>query len=548
MKIQYLAVVFIIIILPISLVVSVYTQNQIATLNLQETYDSKLDTATYDAVKAFQLNTINSSTSDVQNSKIRDIEAAVNTFFNSIATNFNMAGYDIDVLNKYVPALVFTMYDGIYIYTAYDNTLSVGKNADGTVNGVDVREDAVFKNGENLAGLKPYIFYSCRYKFADIDVVITYSLDNYIQVDGKIGNEYVHRAGYLYNPGSIQLNGNSVRYRGIEINEESALTEYLPDGEEYTYLKLNGVKYYKDKDSNEWFSLLNGQKKTQGSLNTKYENQNDLAIKFFQEAKEFSDWFYSSGLQELKASHAVDETGKNLENLTSNENSAVIYEFKSNEKIFDGEIEDPASNFNNHRLAVIRYTIEKNLTVTIANYNKFTSGVSTGFQMPNLTEEEWAQVLDNMSLISFLQGLNVGGKVYNGYSIINNNKNEEVVTENSIYIVGSDNSYHMVTDKDLLKNVQPQTGYSNIDFERNSYVGDDGISRYYYSRRELGCYGSIVAHTNLNVEHESNNIYEYLSDSSTQNVASVYYTALARERYSSYKASRTYDIYVDEFR
>ena len=101
MKIQYLAVVFIIIILPISLVVSVYTQNQIATLNLQETYDSKLDTATYDAVKAFQLNTINSSTSDVQNSKIRDIEAAVNTFFNSIATNFNMAGYDIDVLNKY---------------------------------------------------------------------------------------------------------------------------------------------------------------------------------------------------------------------------------------------------------------------------------------------------------------------------------------------------------------------------------------------------------------------------------------------------------------
>ncbi len=53
MKIQYLAVVFIIIILPISLVVSVYTQNQITTLNLQETYDSKLDTATYDAVKAY---------------------------------------------------------------------------------------------------------------------------------------------------------------------------------------------------------------------------------------------------------------------------------------------------------------------------------------------------------------------------------------------------------------------------------------------------------------------------------------------------------------
>ena len=115
MKIQYLAVIFVIIILPISLILSAYTQNHISTLNLQELYDSKLDTATYDAVKAFQLNTINNSTSDIQNSKIRDIEAAVNTFFNSIASNFNMVGYNSDILNKYVPALVFTMYDGIYI-------------------------------------------------------------------------------------------------------------------------------------------------------------------------------------------------------------------------------------------------------------------------------------------------------------------------------------------------------------------------------------------------------------------------------------------------
>ena len=173
MKIQYLAVIFIIIILPISLILSAYTQNHIATLNSQELYDSKLDTATYDAVKAFQLNTINNSTSDIQNSKIRDIEAAVNTFFNSIASNFNMAGYNIDVLNKYVPALVFTMYDGIYIYTSYTNTLGE----------VNVSTNSTYKDGENLAGLKPYIFYSCRYKTGANDVVITYSLDNYIQID-----------------------------------------------------------------------------------------------------------------------------------------------------------------------------------------------------------------------------------------------------------------------------------------------------------------------------------------------------------------------------
>ena len=123
MKYQYLAVVFVIIMLPISLVFSAYIGAQLDTLDLQISYDTKLDNATYDAIKAFQLNTINSSTSDIVNSKIRDIEAAANSFFTSIATNFNMAGYNSDNLKEYVPALVFTLYDGFYIYSPFENTL-----------------------------------------------------------------------------------------------------------------------------------------------------------------------------------------------------------------------------------------------------------------------------------------------------------------------------------------------------------------------------------------------------------------------------------------
>ena len=123
MKLQNLAVIFIIIILPISMILNVYTRNQVKTLKLQISYDSKLNNATYDALKAFQLNTINSDTSDLANSKLRDIEASVNTFFTSIASNFNMAGYNQDELKEYVPALVYTMYDGYYIYSPYTNHL-----------------------------------------------------------------------------------------------------------------------------------------------------------------------------------------------------------------------------------------------------------------------------------------------------------------------------------------------------------------------------------------------------------------------------------------
>ena len=173
MKLQGLAVIAIIIILPMTIILSSYSQSQIKTLQLQTQYDSKLQNATYDAIKAFQLNMSNSSTSDLANSKMRDIKASVNTFYNSLASHFNMVGYGKDVLQNYVPAIVYTLYDGYYIYSAYDNTLDA--------------ENASYKNGKSIYGLKPYIYYSCRYKPNDnSDFVITYSLDSYITIQGII--------------------------------------------------------------------------------------------------------------------------------------------------------------------------------------------------------------------------------------------------------------------------------------------------------------------------------------------------------------------------
>lgn len=56
--------------------------------------------------------------------------------------------------------------------------------------------------------------------------------------------------------------------------------------------------------------------------------------------------------------------------------------------------------------------------------------------MPELTEEDWAKAMNNISLISFIQGIDIGGKTYNGYTIINNSESKEVVREENIYILG----------------------------------------------------------------------------------------------------------------
>lgn len=150
MKLQHIIIIFVIIVVPIALVLSMYINMQIKTINNQTKYDNILINASYDGIKAFQLNTANNMYSTISNSKIRDIEAAVNVFFNSLATNMGTSGYSKADLQPYIPAIMVNLYDGYYIYSNYYDT-----EYDGNGDGV---------KGEYRYGLKPFVYYSCRYK------------------------------------------------------------------------------------------------------------------------------------------------------------------------------------------------------------------------------------------------------------------------------------------------------------------------------------------------------------------------------------------------
>ncbi len=301
-------------------------------------------------------------------------------------------------------------------------------------------------------------------------------------------------------------------------------------------MKINGAKYYK-KDTSSSFYLMNGQEIVQ--KNKSVPSKDKSAYKYFEDAMNFKNQLSNLGILDLKVSDAVDPGGSEIKD----ENGNVVYDFSSNEKIFEYEnsgtsIEEPDSNFNRHRLAVIRYSIEKNLSIAIANYNKFGS-TTANFQMPKLKENEWEKILNNVSIISFLQGLSIGGKVYNGYSIVTNNKTEEVISENSIYITDSNGQYHKPTDKNIESGTNLIKGYFNIDFEKKSRdIADQKV--YYYSQTNLACYNCIVMSTSLN--SDDGNIYKYMdyihSKYPTSKLPELYYTALARERYCMYKTNR----------
>ena len=71
MKLQHIIIIFVIIIVPISLTLSSYINAHIKTIENQTKYNNVLINATYDGIKAFQLNTANNMYSTISNSKIR---------------------------------------------------------------------------------------------------------------------------------------------------------------------------------------------------------------------------------------------------------------------------------------------------------------------------------------------------------------------------------------------------------------------------------------------------------------------------------------------
>ncbi len=594
MKLQHLAIIFIIIILPISLVIGEYIQAQIDTIYIQTGYSKKLQDATYDAMKAFQLNTINNKYSSISDSKIRDIEASINTFYTSLATAMGASGYDKDTLKEYIPAIVYTMYDGYYIYGKYFNY-------------------KLEQNGAYQYGLKPYIYYSCRYQRGLKDFIVNYTLDNSITIYGKVNETegYVTRSGYLinynllsqeeewvtYRRGNTTINyPTKIKYDDIYIEKE-ILTEQLitvnDAGEaskptNYEYTKYKNQKIYKENGENKYFYYKNNKKEEvsdEGKLlkdsdvtELRYAETmtidghlyNNSAVEYYVKAKEFSKWV-EENIGNIRQSDAIDSNGNRITNFAVDVGNNEIFNFgNNNDPLSEG------STFNEHRMSVIRKSIETNLISAIANYNAGSAGTYE-FQMPIFTESDWEKLLNNISIAVFMQGMPIKAKFFNNYCIITNNKNEEVVTNESIYMLTNENGNiiaHLPGCKELV-NKQDKilgvaeiakeekckaAGYNIVDFERQTIVGDYMIKKddgtvempenreiHYYPKPYQKCYNCIV---NASVNYETDDIikgklkqYDKNTDSYKQIDMDIkilkakYLTVLARERYNLYRTN-----------
>lgn len=373
----------------------------------------------------------------------------------------------------------------------------------------------------------------------------------------KIKEESMSDVGlqqYVYVPGETASNSNE---KNVTIKDSEGISRQVGAIKLYPCKKINGVKYYIENigtDEEKIFTMINDEQLYQSDVTI---SKNDNAIKYYENAYEFTQWVKNtSTLMNLTSSNAYDANGNPYSEDTFLTNRKIFNEVDNDwrSKIC---IEDENSNFNAHRIEVIKNSIETNLMVAISNYNNV-SDLSVNFQMPKLQDTDWEELTKNISMITFLQGLSIGGKVYNGYSIVRNDITEDFVSEDSIYMCYKNtNKYYKVTDTTLLNNNEADlasvTGIFNVDFERKStnaiykhQIGETTATLsktiYYYPRADMASYGSIINSNNgstssLKIQEYLKNAGHYSEYDNIYRLAQIYYTALGRERYGMYRVT-----------
>lgn len=459
MKLQTLTIIFIIIILPVVLVLSSYIDYEIQTIYKQNAYNRGVIQATHDAIFSFELNTKNDSYSNNAENKRSNIKAAVKTFENSLSSTCNLGLYNNTEIEEYIPAMLFGLYDGFYMYAPSEN------------------------NGEYKHNLRSYVYYSEQ--IPNTDIVIRYTLDNYVAVSGTFkkttdtSEKYQTMAGYLV---AGKWEKDTQKYNGIKIDTETIHYNKLNDDMTGTYTQTN---------------------------------VDDSAQKYYEEASVFTDEFNEIIKEKLGES-----------------DPRYIKD--------DNDPEDENSAFVQHKREIMKEKIEGVLNSSIT---AFANKTNSSYRMPKLLVEEWKKIYTNISVIAFVQGMNLGFKKYNSYCVLNSTNNSEFVNPDLLYFISNDGYYHDITCENI-NGATNLVGYKIGDFEKIKYEANPDADttndkiHYYYKHDEYACYGCINGGGD---KRQSKNIYDFIKDSTTSNLKKAYYTALARERQNTVKLLSDYN-------
>ena len=625
MKLQGVAIIFIIIAFPMILVLSYYLGLQIDTIKLQTDYDNKLIDATYDSLLAFEINTANEDLSAASDSLRSIINASAAPFTNTLGTSLGLSNASKERIREYIPSILFTLYDGYYIYAPTEvpvisedlATLDEIRNVYGfdDPDGIVISEGADYDDAgsilfETNGGgqttdstqartdqdyvLKSYMPYSATYVDGANRATINYTLDNFMSISAQIGNVYYTKSGYYIaedlvddwtpwiNMGqdqikeycesgkhsiSIDVDSINISYNRIPKTDELGLPITDPITGTPIYYTMEELEKKLNVEYNNYKNLKLATPPDMTLIATSLDKIRDLeeglanlkSITYYLTNTAFSKWVNDNLGFVSGATLTNDDDDENpltpagrrrytyyVDEKTDN-GTNIYYDFSSDGQIFGGgNPEELNSEFNNHKYNIIKNAIQYNLNLAISTYNqKYVS--SHDFRMPMLTDNEWEQITQKVSIVSFMQGLPCGTKIYTGYSVVSSTNNELTVTPEEIYYVDRDNfndetTYYHRIDCPHFNPVGNTISFKSKEVKYDK-IYDKHTNSYNYDHKNLACYTCIVQNNYKNWDANSDgNVDSYYSfqdfiENTTDANKRAYYIAVGKERQNLYKTT-----------
>lgn len=299
------------------------------------------------------------------------------------------------------------------------------------------------------------------------------------------------------------------------------------------------------------------------SINKKqYDLDKVSAAVYYIKAQIFTDWLQET-FGDIVETSVVEVAGQDYQIVgTDFATDEVIYKFSDSAKIFDLTALDSSGNrtdreedisagvteiaksstFYNHKHNVIRNSLQYNLNLAMSTYNASAYVAGYDYQMPVMQNEEWEAILNNVSIVSFMQGVKCGLKTYNNYKVVSSTNNEIVVKPEHIFYVlknefnNEESEYHRIDCKKLegllTSNTDEFRSFSSKEVKYDKLYDRNRVYAYTYDHMNLACYDCINDYNNEKIDifdRDGDKFSDYLE------LRNAYYIALGKERNNIYK-------------
>lgn len=298
----------------------------------------------------------------------------------------------------------------------------------------------------------------------------------------------------------------------------------------------------------------------------KYNMQLNSSAVYYAKAAIFSKWV-KDNLSELDGSSIQDISGLNyttysetlINEAVGDDTNYLQNAWKTEGKIFNfsnginecGSTDIRSdSTFGNHKLSIIRTSIQYNLNLAMSAYNRYalyndsadySFDANTDYAMPIMQDSEWERILSNISVVSFMQGFPCGLKTYNNYSIVSSTNNEIMTTPENVYYAkqgefnDSNSEYHRYNCRKVLENDSGTDNYISFTSKEVKYdkmSTSSTVLQYAYDHKNVACYECIN-----DGNYDRNHIFDVQNSEFDNylNLRKMYYIGVAKERNNIYK-------------